>query len=373
MTGPRRLTTEHEFQERWGRAQVGMDELNIEALVIGPSPDMAYLSGFSGRQSERLTLFVLPVRGAPRLLVPGFEAPRFACVLSLLDAVFWDDGQDPTDLLPALLPRHPGPVRIALGSELFARSVLAVAQRIAQPDFVDASVILTDLRTRKSATELDLLGAAAAAADATMDDLVSQHLLGRSEAALAVYIRQRLIENGHDVVGHTSVCAGRNAAVPHHEPGRDIVTAGPVLFDIGGSVAGYRSDVTRTMTVGEPSKELEEVYETVRTACETATRAVRVGARACEIDNAARTIIEKAGYGQYFTHRTGHGIGLDVHEPPYIVAGDDTPLETGMAFSIEPGIYLPDRFGVRIEDIVVVTDQGAKPLNLVTHELIITD
>jgi Xaa-Pro aminopeptidase len=370
MTGSSRPAGGPELQERWARAQERMEDLGIESLVVGPSPDMTYLSGFSGRQSERLALFVLPASGPPRLLVPRFEMARFAGVLSLADAVFWDDGQDPTELLPPLLPRHLGAVRIALGSELFARSVLSVAQSIAEPDFVDAAAVLAHLRIRKSAMELELLASAAAAADATMEDLFSQQLAGRTETEVAAYIRQRLVENGHDAAGHASVCAGKNAAVPHHEPTHDQIAEGPVLFDIGGSVAGYRSDTTRTVKVGEASPDLKDVYQTVRAACETATSAVRAGARACEIDAAARMVIEDAGYGRYFIHRTGHGIGLDVHEPPYIVVGNETVLEPGMVFSIEPGVYLPERFGVRIEDIVAVTEQGVKRLNIVSRELV---
>jgi D-alanyl-D-alanine dipeptidase len=347
-----------------------MGELGIDALIVGPSPDLTYLTGFAGRQSERLLVFVLPRRGAPRLLVPSFEAPRLAAVLPLADTTSWDDGEEPLPLLRGLLPRRVG-ARIGVGAQLFASTILGLRGMLDEPQLVDATTVLGGLRLRKSDNELELLRGAAAAADATLDDLYAEPIAGRAESELATFIGRRLLENGHDEVGHALVAGGANAAVPHHHASREVVASGAALFDIGGVLGGYRSDVTRTVCVGgPPGDELRSVHACVREANEAALATVRPGATAAEIDAAARQVIEKAGYGAYFTHRTGHGIGLDVHEPPYLVAGDTTVLAPGMVFSIEPGVYLPGQFGVRVEDIVTVTRDGAERLNRSSPDLV---
>jgi D-alanyl-D-alanine dipeptidase len=237
--------------------------------------------------------------------------------------------------------------------------------------FVAAAPILSTLRAVKDDDEIELLQRAARGADEAFRHLAESRLEGLREEEVAVLLGSLLRENGHDTVAFTIVGSGPNGASPHHEPGARPIRAGdPVVLDFGGRVGGYCSDISRTVCVGEPPKGFEEIYEVVREAQETAFQAVRPGIRATEIDAAARSVIESAGYGERFIHRTGHGIGLEEHEAPWIASDNEQALEPGMCFSIEPGIYLEGRFGVRIEDIVTVTDDGAQRLNRATRELV---
>ena len=218
---------------------------------------------------------------------------------------------------------------------------------------------MRDLRQVKDADEARLLRLAAAAADRTVDAIAAGRLVGRTEAEVGREIRGRLIDEGHDLADFAIVGSGPNGASPHHDASdREIGAGEPVVLDIGGTLAGYLSDTTRTIWVAgeagiEPEPEFGRVYDLVREAQAEATAAVRPGVPAEQIDAAARRVIAAAGYGEFFTHRVGHGIGLEVHEDPYMVAGNATPLAPGMAFSVEPGIYLPGRWGVRLENIVM--------------------
>jgi Xaa-Pro aminopeptidase len=226
------------------------------------------------------------------------------------------------------------------------------------------------LRALKDADELERLAAAGAAADATLEELVKTPFAGRRETEIAADLNRLLREHGHSQVDFTVVGSGPNGANPHHEMGERTIEQGDmVVLDFGGLKDGYGSDTTRTVHVGEPTDEEREVYEVVRRAQQAGFEAVRPGATCQDVDRACRNVISDAGYGDYFIHRTGHGIGLTTHEPPYMVEGDTHPVEPGMCFSIEPGIYLPGRFGVRIEDIVTATEDGGRRLNNTSHEM----
>jgi Xaa-Pro aminopeptidase len=225
---------------------------------------------------------------------------------------------------------------------------------------------------RKSPWEVEQLGAASRAADATFEALVATDLEGASEREALARIHHLLLENGHEAVGGGIVGAGENGASPHHHSGDTKIEAGSaVVVDFGGSLNNYRSDITRTFHVGEPTPEFRQVYDIVNEANQKAFEFVKPGVRAADLDGLARSFIAEAGYPNEFLHRLGHGIGLEGHESPYLVTGSDAVLEEGMAFSIEPGIYLEGRFGVRIEDIAVVTSDGAQRLNLSSHELVV--
>jgi Xaa-Pro aminopeptidase len=236
---------------------------------------------------------------------------------------------------------------------------------------MSARTIIGALRARKDDHELDALRRAAAGADAALADLLRHPLLGRSEIDVAHELAELLVTHGHAVAAFTIVASGPNGASPHHRPTARVIGPGDaVVVDFGGELDGYYSDTTRTVVVGEPSEELQRVHDVVREAQAAATAVVRPGVEIRAVDRAARDVIEAAGYGERFIHRTGHGIGLDVHEPPYAAADDDTVLEPGMTFSVEPGIYLDGRFGVRIEDIVAVTTDGVESLTDAPRELV---
>ena len=265
-----------------------------------------------------------------------------------------------------------GPGRYAVTDRTWASHLLALERVAPDRSFVAAGEAVPLLRAVKDADEIERLRVVARAADAAFADVIELPFAGRAETEIAAQLDRLLREHGHQRVDFTIVGSGPNGASGHHEPGeRRIQPGDAVVMDFGGMRDDYCSDITRTVFVGDPSDEEREVYAIVRAAQQAAFEAVRPGVAAQDVDRAARAVITEAGYGERFVHRTGHGIGLEVHEPPYIVEGNATPLEAGMTFSDEPGIYLEGRFGVRIEDQVAVTAQGAERLNEASRELTI--
>jgi Xaa-Pro aminopeptidase len=369
MTRPE-TTPLSEFEDRFDRVRAAMDQLDLDCLLIGPSTDMVYLIDFPVRQSERMTILVLPRDGRPRLVMPGFELDRVAALPPLFEPAPWEDGADPAPLLASLLPDRGGGATVAVGGQLFTHFLLRIEAAAPKARFVSGDLVMAPVRMRKSPYEVAALQAASEAADAVFEELMKLPLAGTSERELLAEIHRLLLEKGHDTIGGGIVGVGANGAAPHHHVSeRRIEQGDPVVVDFGGVRANYRSDMTRTFHVGEPTAEFRDVYAIVDEANAAGFQAVRPGVTAAEIDARTRSRIADAGYGPQFLHRTGHGIGLDGHEPPYLVDGDETVLEEGMTFSIEPGIYLEGRFGVRIEDIVVVTANGAERLNRSTHAL----
>jgi Xaa-Pro aminopeptidase len=264
----------------------------------------------------------------------------------------------------------PSEGRVAIGDRMWASHVLALQGASPGISFEAASPIIGRLRAVKDPDELGALRRAARGADETFRQICGMRFLGRREEEVAGDLADLLVAHGHTRADFTIVASGPNSASPHHEPsGRTILPRDAVVMDFGGEVGGYLSDTTRTVVVGEPPAGFGEVYALVQEAQDAAVRAVRPGVAAQEVDRAARRIIDDAGYGERFFHRTGHGIGLELHEPPYILDGNETILTPGMTFSIEPGVYLEGRFGVRIEDIVAVTADGVERLNRSTREV----
>lgn len=365
------MSADHsEFEVRVERVRATMEPLGIDYLLVGPSTDMVYLLDFGVRQSERMTILVLPLEGTPRLVLPAFELDRVAALPQLFEPAPWEDGADPAPLLASLLRNGGAGATVAVGGQLFTHFFLRVRDAAPEARFVSGDPVLEPVRMRKSPYELAALRAASEAADAVFEELLTLPLAGASEREVLAEIHRLLIEKGHDTVGGGIVAAGPNGAAPHHGASdRRIERGDALVVDFGGVRANYRSDITRTVHVGEPSEEFRRIYELVDEANEAGFQAVRPGVTAAAIDDVTRSLIAEAGYGPYFTHRTGHGIGLDGHEAPYLVRGDGTVLEEGMTFSVEPGVYLEGRFGVRIEDIVVVTADGAERLNRSTHAL----
>jgi Xaa-Pro aminopeptidase len=341
------------------------------ALVVAPSPDLRYLVGYEPMPLERLTALVIMPGADPILLVPELERPlaESAPAGDLLAIDGWIDGVDPYERAGRMLPSEG---RVAVGDRLWSSHLLGL-ERV-RPDlaFSPGSPVMGRLRAVKDPDELDALRHAARAADETFRQVVQLPFVGRREEEVAADLARLLVEHGHRTAGFTIVASGPNGASPHHEAGgRTIVPKDTVVMDFGGELAGYFSDTTRTVAVLEPSDGLEAIFAVVRDAQSAAVEAVRPGVTTDSIDAAARGVIDEAGYGELFIHRTGHGIGLEIHEPPYVVAGDGTVLEPGVTFSVEPGIYLAGRFGVRIEDIVAVTDDGVERLNRSTRDLTI--
>jgi Xaa-Pro aminopeptidase len=347
----------------------------VEVLLITPSPDYAYLLGYSAPALERLTCLVLRGGGAPVLVLPRLEEPLARQALGELsedlEIVPWDETDDPIRAVQALV----GPARrVAIQDQMWARFALRLGAPLDPAELVPAGPTMSELRAVKDPEEIERLKAAAAAADRAMLAVTAQGLSGRTEAEVSRHIRDLLIAEGHDDAGFSIVASGPNSASPHHAPGSRTIGAGDaVVLDIGGTRAGYASDTSRTAFVGEPPADFLSLYTVLREAQAAACAAVRVGVPAAEIDAAARDIITDAGYGEAFLHRTGHGIGMETHEEPYIVASNPAPLVAGNAFSVEPGIYVRETWGARIEDIVICTDAGGERLNTTSTELYLVD
>jgi len=347
----------------------------LDALLITPSPDYAYLLGYQAPALERLTCLVLPADGDPTLVLPRLEEPLAVHELDdladSLEFVPWEETDDPIRLVQGLLG---GVRRVGIQDQMWARFALRLGAALDPAELVAAGPSMGALRGVKSPEEIDRLRAAAAAADQAMGAITGERLSGRSEADVSRRIRDLLLDAGHDDAGFAIVASGPNAASPHHTAGdRNIGAGDAIVLDIGGSRAGYASDTSRTAFVGEPPAEFAALYAVLREAQRAACEAVRPGVAASAIDAAARDIIDEAGYGEAFLHRTGHGIGLETHEEPYIVASNPEPLVAGNAFSVEPGIYIRDTWGARIEDIVVCTEDGGERLNLASTELYLVD
>ncbi len=333
-----------------------MEDLGVDCLLVGVGADLRYLTGYEGMPSERLTMLVVPRDDEPTLLVPELEAPRVGDGPFRLAA--WSETEDPVARVAARAGR---PTVTAVGDRTWVVFLLELLALMPSTTFVPSSVVTAPLRAVKEAAEVEALRIAAGGVDRVSARIPHEvRFEGRSERQIARDIADMTVEEGHDVATFWIVASGPNAASPHHDPGDRVVEAGDVvLVDFGGRRDGYCSDTSRTFSVGEPSHELREVHEVVHASQSAGREAARAGVSGSSLDAIARGVIADAGYGEQFVHRLGHGIGLDGHEPPYLVEGNDHLLEPGNAFSIEPGIYLPGRLGVRIEDIAVIAPDGS--------------
>jgi Xaa-Pro aminopeptidase len=364
--------------DRVHAARAVAGEVGADLLVLTPGSDLRYLTGYHAHAMERLTALAVPREGEPFLVVPRLEAPMVdaspAGALGL-EVLAWDETDDPFALLAATATARLGtaPRRVAVGARTWAEHALGVQRALPGSALELASPVVDRLRMVKTPAEVEELALAGAAIDRVHARMASMLRVGRTEAEVGADIGRAILEEGHVAVDFTIVGSGPNGASPHHELSDRTVEAGDVVVvDIGGMTAtGYRSDCTRTYVVGgSPPAEVAEWYAVLQAGQAAGRAAVRPGATAEQIDAAARRVIDDAGWGEHFFHRTGHGIGLDTHEAPYIVAGNSIPLEPGMAFSVEPGIYLAGRCGARIEDVVVCTDDGVRALNEGPRELV---
>ena len=364
---------------RLDRVRQQMAARGVDALLLSHGADLPWLTGYRAMPLERLTVLVLPRDGDAVIVVPGLEAPRIPGGSGAFTIRPWAETEDPVGIAIGLLG---GAVStLGISDRAWATSLLAFQDRLPDARWVAASTVTSALRAVKDADEITELRAAARSADGVAAELQSGAigLVGRTEAEVSEEIGTRLLAGGHRRVNFAIVGSGPNGASPHHEAGSRVIGPGEVVVcDFGGEYdngtdVGYCSDITRTVVTGEPDGAVSDCYAVLLAAQQAAVASVRPGIAAEEVDAVARGVIDDAGYGEYFIHRTGHGIGIEEHEDPYLVAGNRTPLVPGHAFSVEPGIYFPGRFGIRLEDIVVVGESGPDPLNTVDHSLVVVD
>jgi Xaa-Pro aminopeptidase len=359
------------YESRRKLASEALRARGLAALLLSPGSDLAYLAGYRVFASERLTCLVVGADGSATLVVPELESPRAKAAAPDLAQRTWGETDDPYALVARLVTAKGD---VAVADQMWSLFVLRLQAALSGRGFHLASLITRRLRMRKDAHERDALRAVSAAADRAFPRLLEREFAARTEREVGSELAALLRDEGHDEVTFTIVASGPNGASPHHETGdRRIARGDSVVLDFGGTREWYCSDITRTVHVGQDvDDEVRRVHDIVRRSQEAGYSAARAGATAASVDAASRRVIDDAGYGERFIHRTGHGIGLDGHEHPYLVRGNEERLEPGMAFSIEPGIYLPGRFGVRIEDIAILGDDGrAEPLNRADHALAI--
>ena len=364
-------------RDRLDRVRTRMADQGIDALLLSLGADLPWLTGYEAMPLERLTMLVLPADGdTPTLVVPRLEAPRVEEQPDLFAIHPWGETDDPIAVVAGLVGARRS---LAVSDRAWATFLIGLQQTIPDATWQRSSIVTSPLRAIKDDAEVEALRAAAQAADRVAAQLLAGDipLVGRKEAEVSADLGRRLRAEGHDRVNFAIVGSGPNAASPHHEPGDRVIGAGEaIVCDFGGTMDGYCSDITRTIFTSprsghrsEPPQEFRELYAVLQAAQAAAVDAATVGTTCEAVDAAARDRITEAGYGEHFIHRTGHGIGLEEHEDPYLVSGNAEPLASGHAFSIEPGIYLSGRFGARIEDIVVAAADGPDALNRADHDL----
>jgi Xaa-Pro aminopeptidase len=358
------------YLDRLDRVRAAMADQGVDTLLLSVGHDLPYLTGYHAMPLERLTMLVVPRDGDATMVIPRLEAPRVVEQPGVFSLLPWDETQDPVALVADLAA---GAGTLAVGDQMWARFLVELLPHLPGATYHRAVEVVGPLRMSKDAAEIEALAAAGAVVDAIARQLQAGEipLVGRTEAEVSADLSARIVAGGHERVNFAIVAAGENAASPHHHAGSRVIREGElVLCDFGGTMAGYCSDTTRCVVTGDVPAEIAEAYEVLHAAQQAAVAAATVGTPCQEIDRTARRIIAEAGYGEYFVHRTGHGIGMEEHEDPYIVEGNELPLEAGHAFSVEPGIYVPGRWGMRLEDIVVATADGPRPLNASDHGLV---
>jgi Xaa-Pro aminopeptidase len=357
------------FEDRTRRCQERLTEAGADAAVLFPSTNLFYASGFREEPGERHLFLFIPQEGDPAFVAPEMYDEQIRDASWVEDIRLWADGEDPTELVADFATEMDfGGGHLLVDDTMWALFTQDLRETLPDATFGLASEVFEALRMRKDDTELAALRRSGDLADEVSIEIrqLGEEAIGMTETELADEIERRLADAGGESVAFGTIAgSGPNGAKPHHRhEDREIGRGDPVVLDFGAYVDEYPGDQTRTVVfAGDPPEGYEEVHEVVREAQQAAVEAVEPGVSAEEIDRAAREVIEDAGYGDEFVHRTGHGVGLDVHESPYIVDGNETALEQGMVFSIEPGVYLEGEFGVRIEDLVVVTEEGCERLN----------
>lgn len=362
---------QNELHSRLSRFQDLLQQYEFDVALVGPSTDFRYLTGQVAHTSERFLALVVPAEGRPTLILPQLEAVRFSLPFEI-DLHAWHDGTNPIQLAVDILQHHR--VRsIGLNDEFWAAFLIPLYQALPHCRFGLASPLLSQLRMIKSPAELTLLRQAALRVDTAWTRFChEEHLIGHTERQVARQLSALLLEEALDEVAFCIVASGPNAASPHHEPSDRVIQRGdPVILDFGGPYQGYHADITRTVIAGSlQDSDFAVAYEAVLEAQQAALTAMRPGVSCAEVDKLAREILAQHNLAEAFLHRLGHGLGLSVHEPPYLVSGDTTRLQEGMVVTVEPGIYLTARWGIRVEDVVLVTETGAERLTTSTHDLL---
>ncbi len=350
---------------------------DLDAVLLSVGPDLPWLIGYEAMPLERLTMLVVPVDDVPSLIIPSFEVPRVVAHPEVFTIDGWGETDDPIERVVSAVGSG---TRVAIGDHTWSRFTIALQNALPGRQWRTSGDVVGPLRATKEPGEIAALQRAADGVDRVAAALQSGEipLVGRTEADVSAELGRRILAEGHAKVNFAIVASGPNASSPHHHPGDRVIQPGEaVLCDFGGTTAeaegepGYCSDITRMVHIGEPPTEYAESYALLQQAQADAVAAATVGTPAQDIDRVARTKLATGDLDQWFLHRLGHGIGVEAHEDPYLVEGNEAPLVAGNAFSIEPGFYVADKWGARIEDIVVATDDGPRPLNKASHDLAI--
>ncbi len=367
------------FGQRLDRVRESLRTSGVDAALLSVGPDLPWLIGYQAMPMERLTMLVVPVDGMPFLVIPAFEAARVIEFPDLFKIQGWGETDDPIERVADGLGSAS---TLAIGDHTWSTFLLSLQKRMPSASWVRGRDVVGSLRAVKDDAEIDALQRAADGVDAVAAALQNGEipLIGRTEASVSAELGRRIRENGHDRVNFAIVASGPNASSPHHEAGDRVIQPNEVvLCDFGGVTSephgtpGYCSDITRCVFTGEPSAEFAEAYGVLQNAQAQAVAAATAGTPAQDVDKVARDHLATADLAQWFTHRLGHGIGVEGHEDPYLVEGNDEPLVVGNAFSIEPGFYVPGKWGARIEDIVVATEDGPRALNRANHDLVVVE
>jgi len=364
--------TKIDYSERLQKVRTALQAANFDAMFVTPGSDLRYLTGYDALPLERLTCLAITSDQSAQLLVPRLELPaaqHHGLDEFGIEVIAWDETDDPI----ALLKKVTGPIKSAVVNDaMWAQKALGIQESL-QVHVKSAGRLISDIRAIKDEAELVAIAQAGAAIDQVHQNMSLWLRTGRTEREVARDIAEAILASGHQRVDFVIVASGPNGASPHHDSSDRVIGVGePVVVDIGGTMpSGYCSDCTRMYVCGEPSAEYLKYFETLKIAQEHAVANAAVGMTGAQADSLAREILEVNGLGEYFVHRTGHGLGLDTHEEPYIVASNHEPLVIGNVFSIEPGFYVPGKFGARIEDIVALTDDGLVNFNNTSHELAI--
>lgn len=358
---------------RLARVRTAMLEAGFDTLLLSLGADLPWITGYHAMPLERLTMLVLPVDDMPTLVVPHMEAARVNQLPELFTMRPWSETESPTSIVAEIVGKR---TKLGISDRSWSTFLLDLQTLLPNATWRQASQVTAPLRAVKDAAEIDALQRAATAVDIIAAQLHAGEipLIGRTEAQVSADLSARILAEGHDIVNFAIVAAGENAASPHHHPGSRVIRAGEVvLTDFGGTMDDYCSDITRCVYTGEPPAEFAELYEVLMASQAAGVASGTVGTPCEGVDQASRRVIDEAGFGQYFIHRTGHGIGMEAHEDPYMVSGNTEPLVSGHAYSVEPGIYVSGSWGARLEDIVVATDSGPLALNTADHRLMVVE